>query len=192
MSTQIQNTKAPKALTLPAILAMLILLVSFIAGCATQPAAAPDPEASAAAPVEAEVTPPAPDFSTIQFGEIFTYENNVSISVSAPAPFTPSQYAAKSDENAAFVFTIVLTNNSEAAIEPYTYESVSSGGAEAGTIFDMGNDIGNVGEFPTTTVQPGQTVQWLVGYSLLDPAAITFDIQPGFEYEKTTFTNILP
>lgn len=194
MSTQIQNTKAPKALSLPAILAMLMLLITFIAGCATQPASAPDPEASAAV-VEATVEPPLPDLTIVQFGEVFTYEDGVSVSVSSPTPFVPTEWSSASASPADtqwFYFKIVLTNNSGAAIDPMTYETVSSGGKESPSVFDMGNELGAIGEFPSTSVQSGQTVEWLVGYGLADPAAITFDIQPGFQYEETTFTNILP
>lgn len=195
MSTQIQTTKAPKALTLPAIFALLVLLIGFIAGCATKgEAPAPAPEASAAeAPVATE-EPPALDPMIKKFGEVFSYENGVSISVSEGSPFTPTMYAAGViPGQPALLFKIVVTNGTAAAIDPYTMETVASAGTESSAIFDMGNtDYGNVGETPMTSILPGQTIEWLVGYSVADPANLTFEVSPGFEYEQVVYTNILP
>jgi hypothetical protein len=195
-TTLMDNLKAPVALLAPAATAIALLflmLVLVLTGC-TPAASKADPQASAAVVEEPAQTPPPVDLKP-QFGEVFTYDNGVSISVSQPVPFTPTEWSSASTATGGeqwLYFKIVLTNNSGADIDPYTYESVSSGGKEAVSVFDMGNELGAIGETPTTSVQNGQTVEWLVGYGVVDPASITFDIQPGFEYEKTTFTNILP
>lgn len=192
------DIKAPKALAIPGVIAIVILALLFVfmlTGCSTQAAPAADPKASAAVVDEPTQTPP-PVIIKPQFGEVFTYENGVSISVSQPTPFTPSEWSSASanpEVTSWYFFKIVLTNNSGADIDPFVYETVASGGKEAPSVFDMGNtEFGAIGEAPSTTIQNGQTVEWLVGYGLTDPASITFDVQPGFEYEKTTFTNILP
>lgn len=195
MSNQIANQKAPKALAIPAILAFFVLLVALLAGCAGHaPIDRPKPAASAAeAPVaEVETPEPAVDDMIAGFGEVFTYENEVSISVSAPTEFTPTEYAAGvTPGQVALLFTIVITNGTDAAIDPYAYESLASGGAQASAIFDFGNETyGNIGETPQTSVLPGQTVQWLVGYSVADPASLTFEIAPGFEYQNVIYTNL--
>lgn len=192
----LNTMRAPKVLLLPAVLALAILIALFFVGCATPAASSPDPAASAAVVEEPTQTPPAPDLSKVAFGEVFTYEDGVSVSVSAPVAFVPSEWSSAStspEDTQWYYFKIVLSNNSGADIDPYTIESVSSGGKESPSVFDMGNEeVGAIGDIPTTSVQPGQTVEWLVGYGLSDPASITFDIQPGFQYEETTFTNIAP
>lgn len=182
-----------KFLTFFFITALVLILLAF-AGCASSNEP-PQSTSNLPSTPKAFQEPPAQDLTIVQFGEVFTYPDGVSVSVSTPTPFTPtewSSYSANPDVKQWYYFKIVLTNNSQKPLDPFTYETVSSGGVESPSVFDYGNEIGAIGEAPMTSVLPGQTVEWLVGYGIADPAAITFDIQPGFEYEETTFTNILP
>ena len=150
----------------------------------------PAPEPSVAQPVEDEPAP-AQDDMIVGFGEAITYENSVSISVSAPAEFVAGEYAAGVVAGQPqVVFTLVLTNGSDEVLNPMAYGTLSSGGAEASAIFDTGNPAGEIGSAPTTAVLPGQTVQWLEAYSVADPAAMTFQVSPSFEYKDAIFTNI--
>ena len=150
----------------------------------------PAPEPSFAEPAEPAPEPEVDDM-ILGFGEAMTWIDNVSLSVSAPAAFQASEYAAGViDGQAQVVFTLVLTNNSDAVLEPSTYARVSSGGQEASQIFDSGNPAGEIGGSPSTAILPGQTVQWLAAFSVADPAAITFQVAPSFEYEDAIFTNI--
>jgi len=179
--------------------AALIALVGalVLSGCVPVSAgntAEDKPKPSVAAPVDELTTPsqtPEADDMLRGFGEAITWVNDVSISVSHPTPFQPSEYAAGVvDGYAAVVFTIVLTNNSGEVYDPMVYNRVSSGGAEASSIFDTSNPVGEIAGSPHTAVLPGQTVQWLEAYSVADPAAITFETSPGFEYLDAIFTNI--
>jgi len=170
---------------------MLALVFAFIfTGCAVTPQAdAADPEASqAASPVEDTVTPPAPEDNGVNaFGETVTWDNNVSLSVSVPAPYTPSEYAAGAVEGHSTVaFEFVLTNNSDENYEPLVYGTATSGGVEAPGVFDTAEGY----SFPPTTVLlPGQTLKWKQAYSVLDAANITMQISAGFEYDDAIFTN---
>lgn len=119
-----------------------------------------------------------------------TWADEVSLSVSAAAPFAPGEYAYGADQAHNVVFTLVITNNSTEVLEPSTYARVSSGGAEASPIFDSGNPLGEIGSSPSTAILPGQTVQWLEAFSIADPASITFQISPSFDYEDAIFTNV--
>lgn len=151
-------------------------------------------KASAAAPVEETTVPtPEPEVNEgiLPFGQIMTWEDNVSISVSEPAPYAPQEWAAGVVEGQThLVFTLVLTNNSDEVFDPSVFSTVSSGGVEASAIFDSGNPAGETTGGPTTPVLPGQTVKWLEAYSVADPAAITFQTAPSFSYEPVIFTNI--
>lgn len=164
-----------------------------LTGCGkTTEASKPDPKASVAQPVESSAAPePEPNTNIKQFGEAKTYEDGISISVSKPAPFTPGKYAIGANPGQKnMVYTIVLTNGTKEVFQPMTFGTVSSGGAEAKNIIDIGNPIGDIGRVPSTAILPGKTVKWLEAYSLVDPKTVTFQIAPAFKYEKAIFTNI--
>lgn len=130
------------------------------------------------------------DSGVLAFGEAMTWDDNVSLSVSTPAPFTPTEWAAGADQAHHIAFTLVLTNESSEVLEPIVYSRVSSGGAEASQVFDIDNPVGDLTGGPTTAILPGQTVTWVEGYSVADPEVITFQVSPSFEYVDAIFTNI--
>lgn len=146
--------------------------------------------AAAADPSFAATPTPEPKVGNLAFGDAMTWTDGVSISVSQPVPFTPGQYAAGATQATSILFTITLTNGSDANLEPMVYNRVSSGGVEASAIFDSGNPVGEIGGTPNTVVLPGQTVTWLEAYSVADPAVLTFQTNPSFKYEDAIFTNI--
>lgn len=179
------------------IAAVALVTALALTGCGAQTlsndSGAAKPAPSLAEPKAAPTPEPKPkaDDSIVAFGEARTYENGVSISVSVPAPFTAGPYAAGVVAGQPqVVFTLVLTNNSTEILDPMVYSRVSAGGAEASVIFDSGNPVGEIGGGPMTAILPGQTVQWLEAYSVADPASITFQVSPSFEYVDAIFTNI--
>lgn len=175
-----------------------LALMMALSACGTSAASTPDPEASVAVveePTEeptAEVTPPPVDNLIKQFGEVVTYEDGLSVSLSPPTPFTPGEYAqGVLDGQVPMVFKVVLTNGTGVAMDPYTFVTVSSGGAESSLIGDVQHpDYGDIGLSPTTQVLPGQTVEWYVGFSIADATNITAEVSTGFAYESAIFTNI--
>jgi len=174
------------------ILAVLFMLAFLLSGCAVTPKAeAVDPQASqAAAPAPAPDTlePPAEeDNGVLAFGETVTWDNNVSLSVSVPAPYTPTEYAAGTVEGQSVVaFEFVLTNNSGENYEPFVYGTATSGGVEAPGVFDTSNGMSLP---PTTVLLDGQTIKWTQAFSVADPANITMQVSAGFEYDDAIYTN---
>lgn len=114
-------------------------------------------------------------------------ENGVSISVSEPTEYTPSDSAmGQIDGYDNVVFEFVLTNNSEERYEPALRNTASSAGEEASTIFDTEKGV----EFPpSTVVLPGKSVKWQEAFSLADPSDITLQVSFGFTYDSPVFTN---
>lgn len=178
-----------------ALAVLAVVSVALLAGCSSVRADdKPAPEASVAQPVE-ETTepteePPAVNPLIKQLGEVVTYTDGVSISVSTPAPFTPTEYANGADQANQVLFTFVITNGTDKPLEPMVYPTVSSGGVESSPIIDIGNPAGQTSFGPDTTILPGQTIQWLQAFSIADPANITIELSPSFEYENAIFTNI--
>ncbi len=183
----------PYLSALPFVLLGLALMLSFT-GCGKGAASTTDPAAVAAeAETPAEETkpePPAENTLLKQLGEVITYEDGLSISVSAPVAFAPTEYAAGADQANQVLFTLVVTNNTDKPLDPSFYGSISSGGVEASKIYDMDNPVGDVNFAPTTAILPGQTISWNEAWSIADPASITVDFFVGFGYENAIFTNI--
>jgi hypothetical protein len=182
-------TNSTKAVLTVVAVCTLMVMAFILTGCAVTPEAdAADPEASQAATPVDTVAPPAPEDDGVNaFGETFTWDDNVSISVSAPAPYTPGEYAAGLvDGHSAVLFEFVLTNNSDENFEPLVWNSATSGGVEAPGVFDSAAGI----SFPPTTVLlPGQTIKWNQAYSVLDPANITMQVAAGILHDDAIYTN---
>lgn len=166
-----------------ALLSIAILLFAF-SGCSST---APSTPGVAATPVETKQAPPAENKFLKQFGDIITFDNGVTISISEPAPYTPTQYAAGTvDGNENLVFNVVVTNGSDEPIDPMFLGSVSAGGQEASSIIDMEN---NIGLPPSTAILPGQSVTWQEAYAVVSSTDITFQMSYNF-FKDAIFTNV--
>ena len=134
---------------------------------------------------------PAPDaLGTLSFGETNVWQNGVQLSVSAPEPYTPSEFAAGADLPDNLVFTMTIRNDSSENLEPTPFPKLSSGGQEASQIFDVSAEGQAVSVPPTTVIEPGQSVTWRAAWSVADPNALTMQVAPSFEYQDAIFTNI--
>lgn len=141
-----------------------------------------EPEPSFAEEPEAEE-----ELGNLAFGEAATFDDGVSISVSAPAPFAPSEYSAGAVHPNNVAINITITNGSDANYEDYAYSTVTSGGAAGSQIFDSQNGITGP---PSGAILPGQTISWTEAWSVADPNAIVYQIAPGFSYDNVIFTNV--
>jgi len=148
--------------------------------------ASESPEASASE----EATPEAGPVGNLAFGDTMVWEDGVELTVSAPAPYTPTEFAAGADQANQLAFTMTITNNSTENLQPVVYTRLSSGGTEASQIFDVTADGTQVGVPPTTVVLPGESVTWTEAWSVADPNSLTMQIAPSFDYEDAIFTNV--
>ena len=130
----------------------------------------------------------------LAFGDTFTWDDGVALTVSAPEPYTPSPFAVGATGGENVVFTLTVTNNSAENLQPVPFPTLRSGDQEASQIFDVGEDLeGNgddVGIPPTAIVPPGGSVSWRVAWSVADPASLTMEASPSFAYANATFTNV--
>ncbi|WP_353828693.1 DUF2510 domain-containing protein [Agromyces sp. SYSU T0242] len=126
----------------------------------------------------------------LSFGETMVWSNDVSMTVSPPEPFAPSDLAAGDDQAQNVVFTITIVNGSAENVQPIVLTRVSSDGVESSRIFDVGAPGGQVGIPPTTAVLPGESITWQEAYSVQDPDSLTLQTAPSFQYEDVVFTNI--
>lgn len=169
-------------------LAIALPAVLLLSACSVQAAPTTDNHASAApAPAAKPSTTPSSDANSLikGFGQIATYSDGVSVSVSVPGAYTPSDEAAgvvAGQTNV--VFTIVVTNNSKDALSLDQTAQANSGGQQASAIFDLG---ANIGFQPSAAVLPGQTIQFQQAFSVADPNNITLQYAPTYDYKAAIF-----
>jgi len=118
------------------------------------------------------------------FGDTFTYDDGMAVTVSAPEAYTPGEYSSGADQAATVVFSVTIENGTDANFAPMPYETATSGGVEASKVFD--SDIENS---PTTVVPAGQTITYRVVFSVADADQIVFQMSPSFDYDDVVFTS---
>jgi hypothetical protein len=119
------------------------------------------------------------------FGETYTYDDGLAVTVSAPEEFTPSEWSIGADGDGTPVkFDITIENGSGETFDPtLVYATVASDGVESEGIYDD-----EIGSSPSTSVRPGKSVTYTVGYMVADPSDIQMDYSAGaFEYSDITF-----
>lgn len=172
------------SVTLGLVFTAIVLVGLSLTGCSVQPDSTPAQHASAASKPSATPTPS----NVHSFGDIATYKDGISISVSAPAAFTPGLGAAATAGVPAVVFTVVITNGSKQQFTPESYLLMNSAGQKADSIVDVGNTLGSIGDPSVAVLLPGQTVTWLAGFNVKDPTDLTLQAQPGYDYSPSIFT----
>lgn len=148
----------------------------------------PDETATEAeAAPEAEETPD-DENKRPAFGETVEYKDGVKLTVSEPEEFEPGEWAIGADgEGTSLKFTVTLENGSDKNLEPGLINfTASSGGAEAEQIFD--SEAGVEGG-PSTSLLPGKSVSWTIGFQVADPDDIVMDVNlfDDFSRGKTTY-----
>lgn len=137
--------------------------------------------------------PQAPVEGSLAFGDTMTWDDGVALTVSAPEPYTPSDFAVGATHANNVVFTLTITNNSAADLQPLPLPALSSGDQDVSQIFDVGGDVfgpgDDVGFPPGATLEPGESVSWRAAWSLDDPSGLTLEVAPSFLYPSATFTN---
>ncbi|WP_460513729.1 hypothetical protein [Frigoribacterium salinisoli] len=173
---------------------VVLLVTSLFVGEVTRQIDDGYPEGSATAPAEPTTPDDASDGSAgsatgenAAFGDTWQYDDGLTVTVSAPEPYTPSEYASGADQAEAVVFTITIENGTEANFDPsLSIPNVSSGGTEASRIVDF---EGATGLPPSTTVPSGQSVSWQAAFSVVDPEQIVLDVAPSFDHDAAVFTS---
>lgn len=140
---------------------------------------------------ETSTTTPAPAPATNpKFGEAFTWEDGIAVTIGAPTPFTPDEFAIElaGGESAAYLaFEVTVVNGSSANFDPSMFTTtLQSANVEAEEIFDSGNGFGGS---PSTTLLPGREAKFKIGYGVTDPADLVLEVSPSFEHEDAIFTS---
>ncbi|MFZ1382336.1 MAG: hypothetical protein WAS54_06055 [Scrofimicrobium sp.] len=155
---------------------------------ATTPAAVEESTEESATTEEEEVTEE-PANTNPTFGDTYTWDDGLAVTISQPTEFTPSEYSAGAVEGqTALSYEVTLTNGTDKDVESVMIMlTVASGGSEGSAIFDSNNGV----EIPTSTILPGKSLTWTVAYSVADPADVQISVDNVIDFSapKVHFTN---
>lgn len=139
--------------------------------------------AAAAASASAE----AAKVKVSKFGQTYTWEDNVSVTISEPTPFQPSSSAAADEAAAYLAFDVTVVNGSDDVYETSMFgTSAQSGNTEADEVFDTAQGFDGA---PSTKLLPGREATFKIGYGVSTPSDIVMEVSPGFEYQAAIFTS---
>lgn len=177
------------------VLAMAVAAASLLSGCSSQggevtaesptgnnrPSAASDPTK---APTQ-EPTKEAPAVNP-KFGETFKYANGVSVTITAPVLFKPSEYATSGKAPAYVAFDVTIVNGGTTNYDPtLAFFTAQSGNVEAAEVYDSAQGFQGS---PNTPLLPGRETKFKIGYGVADPADIVMEARVGFDFDSVIFT----
>lgn len=176
-------------------LAAALSVIALTLGCAsTSGSANEDPpsgtnadSSEAAAAEEPSEEPTEEDSGVIAFGESYTYEDGLTVTLSPPAPFKPSYKEVVTGDGQPIQFEVTIVNNTGAPFDPSgVYTTVQSGNEEGEELFDT--EAGLDGS-PTTTLLDGRESKFKIGYAVKDPADLVLQMTPSYDYEDVIYTS---
>lgn len=124
-----------------------------------------------------------------KFGSTVKFPDGVSMTISKPTRFIPSDTATVSmqKKNAAsyLAFEVTLVNGSSKPYEPsMVFITGQSGDQEAERVFDSAKGV--EGE-PSTKLMPGRQAKWKVVFGLIKANDLVLEVRPGFDYESVMY-----
>lgn len=189
MSTTLQKKHrdlAKMVVTIIVVFIVAMIAVLTLGGCSAAEAK-PDPKASKAASPTQKAVEQNPNIHA--FGDTVTYDDGLSLSVSLPSVYTPTETSSGVEPGKTVIaFEYVVTNNTDKPFDPsIVLPQVSSGGVEAHAVFDID---GQMGFPPMTAVLPGQTIKWTGAWSVADIENVTMEVSMSFVHDNQIFTNV--
>lgn len=134
------------------------------------------------------------DGDTFQMGkDVAEYPDGLAMSVSAPAAFTPNDYAFGVKKGARnFSTTLKLTNGGTSNFSAFgAAPTTTAGEVPCEGIFDSGSGMNGA---PTSMVLPQKSLTWKVAFSCEAKAGadLTLQVSPGFTQSPSVFVGKLP
>ncbi len=140
----------------------------------------------ATAATSATSSAPAND-GTATFGQAFTWEDGLSLTVGKPSSFTPSKWAAGKEKFTKFVvFDVRVVNKTGKPWDPSLISAtIQSSNQEGSQVYDSGS----LGEDPSTKLLNGREVTFKIAFGVDDPKDLVLEIAPDFAHDSAIFTS---
>ncbi|WP_051687958.1 DUF308 domain-containing protein [Curtobacterium sp. S6] len=118
------------------------------------------------------------------FGQKYTWDNGLAITVGEPTGFTPSETAYLDDSHGEVPrkFTVTIHNGTDKPVDASMISmQVQSGGRQAGFASDSEQNVTGGGQ---GKIQPGKDLTYDIGFTVMDPNSISMDVS---SYDDETF-----
>jgi hypothetical protein len=129
-----------------------------------------------------------PEQETLAFGQSYTWDDGVSVTVGKPKRFKPSEYAYAEKAKGYLKFTVTVVNKSDKPLDlGLTYITVQSSNKEAEQVFDSENGLEST---PDTKLLKGRESEFDVGFGVADPKDVVMELalQDDFERPSLIYT----
>lgn len=169
--------KTPRTLVLGAVTALVV------GACTSDPGPSPAPPPATAL----SQRPPSPGpVATAAFGQDFSWDDGLGLTVDGPDPFTPSATAYVAGGRTTVAFTLTVRNETPTAWNPaLLFVSLTAGDAEAAPVFDAEK---GVGARPDEPVPPSGEVQVRLAFAVPREGDLVLRVTPGLAYAPAVFT----
>lgn len=154
-------------------------------GEASQPASAP---AAAPAPVTEPQPEPAGTSGTSKFGQVWKYEDGVTLTVSKPAAGTATE-TATAPGKALSIYTVTIVNGGKEPLKPTAFPTVNFGpeGVSAEQVYDSAQGLSDSFD---NTILPGKRATVKYAFDMpVNAKDVIFSITPDFGHSDAIFTN---
>lgn len=133
---------------------------------------------------EAEPTPTPTDDGVKNFGSSFTWEDNLSMTISAPKAFKPGEYSKEDGYTNYVVFDVTLVNKTGQPWDPSMfYVTLQSANEEAPKVYDTEQ----LGEQPSTKLLNGREAKFKVAFAVKDPTDLVMEVRPDFDHNSVLY-----
>lgn len=166
---------------------LLALSACSTSGEATGQSSTPPSQAAKPAPA-AEAPAPAGTSGTSKFGQVWKYEDGLTITVSKPVAAVGTDTSTAAGQPLS-VYTVTIVNGSETPLKPAAYATVNYGaeGVSADQVFDSAAGIGATFD---NTILPGKRATVKMGFAHPTTAKdVIFSIAPDFGHSDAIFVN---
>lgn len=142
--------------------------------------------ASRAATQEPAASQTPADDGEVAFGSAFTWEDGLSVTVSKPKAFKPSEFAAGAEGKHHVVITVTVVNKTGKAFDPSLITmTLQSGDNESSQIFDSEHGIKGS---PDTKLLNGRQAKFKAAFSVANPKDLVLELAPDFEHDSALWT----
>jgi hypothetical protein len=142
-------------------------------------------EEPATEPTDAEVSTGPEELA---FGKSYTWEDGITLTVSKPSAFKPSEYTKIEGAKAHMKFTVTVVNKSSGPLDlGLTYITMQSNNKEAEQVFDSENGLEGS---PSTKLLKGRESEWDIGFGVANPKDMVMEValQDNFERPSLIYT----
>lgn len=128
---------------------------------------------------------PAVEGETLADGDTSIYDDDLEVTVSAPKPYSPSEYAiGHTAGNKAYVVTIMVENSGKEKFDAGLFLAEARAGKDGVTAEEIFDD--SVGEGFTGTILPGKKATVKFAFDApADAKVLTVEVTPGISHDAT-------